>query len=116
MKIREIIEEGKLRADSFYTMPNTKIHPSLDNSNPYHSYRFGVALAGAPAHHFDKDGPIGQKMITIAYTDVDDAIISAAEKEIGAKGKSITSKKSQEYPDTNTSSPVAKKKKNKYGV
>ena len=116
MKIREIIEEGKLRTDSYYALPNTRIHPTLDNSCPYHAYRFGVALAGAPDSKTDKDGPIGQKMTTISYTDVDDEIIRKAEKEIGARGQAITSSKSQEYPDTNTTSPVAKKKKNKYGV
>lgn len=116
MKIREIIEEGKIRADSYYALPNTRIHPTLDNSNPYHSYRFGVALAGSPDTEFDKDGPVGQKMTTISYTTADDEIVRKAEKEIGAKGKDITSKKSLEYPETNTTSPIAKKKKNKYGV
>lgn len=116
MKIKEIIEEGKLRIDSYHSLPNTRIHPTLDNSSPYHSYRFGIALAGSPKSKTDRDGPIGQKMTTISYTDADDQIVRHAEKEIGAKGKAITSKKSHEHPDTNTTSPVAKKKKNKYGV
>lgn len=116
MKIREIVAENKLRTDSYYALPSTRIHPTLDNSCPYHAYRFGVALAGSPDSTFDKDGPIGQKMTTIAYSAADDEIIKKAEKEIGAKGKDITTKDSSEYPDTNTTSPVAKKKKNKYGV
>ena len=116
MKIQEIVREDKLRADSYHALPNTRIHPTLDNSCPYHSYRFGVALAGSPDNNFDKDGPIGQKMTTIGYTEADNEIIKKAEKEMGATGKNITSKSSNEYPGTNTVSPVAKKKKNKYGI
>lgn len=116
MKIREIIEEGKLRSDSHYALPNVRVHPNLDNGNPYHAYRFGVALAGAPDSEFNKDGPIGQKMTTIGYTAADDEIVKKAEQEMGAPSKQITTKKSQELPGANTKSPIAKKKKNKYGV
>lgn len=110
------IKETKLRKDAKNATPNEKIHPTLNNSNPYHSYRFGVALASAPDHDFDKDGPIGQHFITVGYSDADDEIIKKAEAAIGAKGNSITTIGSEELGDINTCSPVAKPKKNKYGV
>ena len=88
----------------------------MNNSNPYHSYRFGLALAGSPDHTIDKDGPIGQQLVTIGYSEADDEIIKAAEKAIGAKSHSITTPNSKEIDDTNNVSPIAKIKKNKYGV
>lgn len=110
------VQESSVRKDAKRATPSEKIHPTLNNSNPYHSYRFGVTLAGSPDHEFDKDGPIGQQLITIGYSDADNQIIKQAEKAIGAKSTQITTKGSQEMTDTNTVSPVAKPKKNKYGI
>jgi hypothetical protein len=121
MKINEIITigivtEGKLRKDSRYSLPNMRIHPDLDNSSPYKAYRFGIALAGAPAETMDPAGPIGQKMITIGYTEADDQIVQSAEKIMNSKSRQLTSDGSKEVPLVNKQSPIQARKKNKYGV
>jgi hypothetical protein len=115
-KFRASLKEAVLRADTQYAMPNVRIHPDLDNSSPYKAYRYGVAMAGQPTQDFDPNGPVGQKMITVGYTEADDNIVRATDKVMKSKSKSITSKGSKELPDTYTASPIAKRKPNQYGV
>jgi len=110
------LKEAVLRADTQHAMPNMRVHPDLDNSSPYKAYRYGVAMAGAPSQDFDPNGPIGQKMITVGYTEADDNIVRGADKIMKSRSKAITSKGSKELEDTNTTSPIAKVKRNKYGV
>lgn len=118
MRLHEIISEAKtkIRKDTRYSLPNMRVHPDLDNSSPYKAYRYGVALAGAPNQDMNQDGPIGQKMITIGYTEADDEIVQAADKLMNSKSQQVTSDGSKEVPLVNNSSPVAKPKRNKYGI
>jgi hypothetical protein len=107
MKIKDIIvSEGKLRKDTRYAMPNMRIHPDLDNSSPYKAYRYGVAMAGAPDQAMDPAGPTGQKMITVGYTEADDAIVQAADKMMNSPSVQITSNGSEEVPYVNSQSPM----------
>ena len=115
-KFRASLKEAVLRADTQSAMPNVRIHPDLDNSSPYKAYRYGVAMAGQPVQDFDPNGPIGQKMITVGYTEADDNIVRATDKVMKSKSRAITSKGSHELPDTYTTSPIAKPKRNQYGV
>jgi len=110
------LKEAVLRADTQNSMPNVRIHPDLDNSSPYKAYRYGVAMAGAPGEDFDPNGPIGQKMITVGFSDADDAIVQAADKVMNSKSKAITSTGSKELSDVHAVSPIAKRRPNKYGV
>ena len=107
MRAFEFIKEEKLRKSAIASVPGLRVHPGLDNSSPYASWRFGIALAGSPDFNMDKDGPTGQKLVTIAYTDADAEIIKNTEKFMGAKGKDVTTAGSQELASTNTLSPVA---------
>jgi hypothetical protein len=118
MRAKEfIVESDKLRRSAEAAIPDAHFYPSLDNSSPYHSYRYGVALAGSPDYPMDKDGPTQSKMVTLAYTDADAEIINAANKTMGVKGKALTSKHSQESSTVDANnSPVATIKRNKYGV
>jgi len=118
MRAKEFIAEEAtaFSVDVQNALPNVRIHPDLDNSSPYKAYRYGIAMAGAPNNQGDPLAGIGQKMITVGYTDADDAIIASADKFMSSKSKPITSKGSQELKDTNKTSPVAKVKRNKYGV
>ena len=115
-KFRASLKEAVLRADTQYAMPNVRIHPDLDNSSPYKAYRYGVAMAGQPTQDFDPNGPIGQKMITVGYTEAEDNIVRATDKVMKSKSKAITSTGSKELPDTYTTSPIGQAKRNKYGV
>lgn len=117
MRIKEfIIEADKLRRSAEAAIPDAHFYPALDNSSPYASYRYGIALAGSPDHLMDKNGPTQSKMVTAAYTEGDAEIINKANKSMGVKGKALTSKKSQESSTVDTGSPVAQIKRNKYGV
>lgn len=118
MRIKEfIIEADKLRRSAEAAIPDAHFYPALDNSSPYHSYRYGVALAGSPSQTMHKNGPTQSKMVTLAYTDGDAEIINKTNKFMGVKGHALSSKKSQESSTVDAhSSPVANIKRNKYGV
>jgi hypothetical protein len=112
-----IIEEKKLRRSAEAAIPDAHLYPSLDNSSPYASYRYGVALAGSPDYTMERDGPTQSKMVTLAYTDGDADIINKTNKIMGVKSQAISSKKSHESSTVdNNGSPVAQIKKNRWGV
>jgi hypothetical protein len=112
-----IIEADKLRRSAEAAIPDAHFYPALDNSSPYSSYRYGIALAGSPDYTMDKNGPTQSKMVTLAYTDADAEIINKTNKTMGVKAKALTRKRSQESSTVDAnSSPVAKPKLNRYGV
>lgn len=118
MRAKEFIDESTkpLRKSVKSSLPSGRIHPSLDNSNPYHSYRYGIALATSPDDDMYTDGPYGSKLMTVGYTEADREIIKRADKIMGVKSSALSSNDSSEIDTINTTSPVAKPKKNKYGV
>jgi|688.fasta_scaffold1446609_1 hypothetical protein len=113
-----IMQESKLHHGTRKALKNLSAWPALDNNNnPYHAYRFGVALAGSPSRSMDKEGPIGGNFVTLAYTDGDQEILDGAAKSIGVSSSSLgSSKKSSELDDVHKVSPVANKKRNRYGI
>ena len=119
MRINEIITEdsqSELRRSSVHGLPDADVFDDLDNSSPYHMYRFGVALAGSPDIFGKTDGPTRSNLVTIGYTDADREIINAAKRKQGRKTTKLSSRHSQEMPEINTQSAVAVKKTNKYGI
>lgn len=120
MKINEIVTEaakGKMRKGTTQAVSNISSYPYLDNNNhPYLAYRFGVALAKSPEDIKNQEGPIGSEFTTIGYSDADQEIIDHARKEFGITTRKHSTKGSAELDTVNKASPVAKRKKNKYGV
>lgn len=118
MRAKEfILESDHFRRSAEAAIPDAHLYPSLDNSSPYASYRYGIALAGSPDDTMDRKGPVQSKMITIAYSEADAEIIKKANKISGVKSKVLTDKKSHESSTVDKhNSPVAKPKRNKYGV
>ncbi len=118
MKIVEIVSESKSRSkDVGKSLSNLHTYPQLDvNDNPYLAYRFGIALAGSPMRNMDKYSPIGSEFTTVGYSDADQEIIDNVAKHFGVKPHTHGKKDSVESKSTNTVSPVAKPKRNKYGV
>ena len=115
--ITEVLERGKLRKATCNSVSNIHSYPYLDNnSHPYVAYRFGVALAKSPRNVSAKIGPIGSEFTTIGYSDVDQEIIDHTRKEFGLPVRKHSGKGSVELDSINKSSPVAQRKKNKYGV
>jgi hypothetical protein len=112
-----IIESDRLRRSAEAAIPDAHFYPALDNSSPYSSYRYGIALAGSPDYPMDKNGPTQSKLVTLAYTDGDAEIINKANKTMGVKSKALTSKRSRESATVDAnSSPVARSKRNRHGV
>jgi hypothetical protein len=113
-----VLREENLRKSSLNATPGMTAWPALNNNNnPYHAYRFGLALAGSPDNYVEKEGPVGGNFVTISYSDGDEKILRSAAKKMGFSSKSMgSSKKSAELPDVNKASAVAKVKRNRYGI
>lgn len=116
MLINEIITEGKNKG-----LPKTSqagaVHAMRfdDLDTYYHMYRFGVAMANHSADN-PPVGPARDKFTVWSYTDGDEKIVRAAEKNMGTKGTDISKSPSKETENINIVSPVAKPKRNKYGI
>lgn len=122
MRAKEFITEHRsaLSVDIARALPGTYTIPGLPNSDFYKQYRFGVALAGArgqlerqqdsiPPYNFEKETPWGENMIVSSYMDGEiEKDIDYAMKETGVEGGKvlISTKKSEEAPDVDKSSPV----------
>jgi hypothetical protein len=127
MKINDIINEsggvGSLTTGTRHALPSTEVFPNLKNTDPYLQYRFGLAVAAAKAVQaghveYNKESPFGEDLTMIARGPEEQEIIALAKKLYGAdsNSKQISTTKSEENPSVGKQSPVAKPKKNKYGV
>lgn len=122
MRASEFINEDRkpLRKSVTQSMSNLTASEKLDNNNhPYLAYRFGIALAASPdLEGFYDEGPLGSSFTMADYTEAEEEIRRAAAKRMGIKFDRTTGKGSEELPDSiiNKVSPVAKPKRNKYGV
>ena len=132
MRAKEFIQESRessIEDDVAEAIPSAYVIPALPNQDPYKQYRFGVALANARANkatddvikrdEFQAKSPWGENAIIVSYSNTTKDIIDDALKEIGLTAsakKQITSSGSHETKDVNKSSPVATKKRNRFGV
>lgn len=117
MRAREFIQE-KLKGDENYTLPVTYVLPGLTNQDAYLQYRMGMKLAASgPQQKSDlEQSPWGENMVVTAYSSGEQEILDAALKSSHQSSKAITTAKSEEPKHINKASPIAPKKKNKYGV
>jgi hypothetical protein len=125
MKIKDIIiEHGGMKPiqpDQKAAMTNAQTFPALNQStgSAYMNYRMGIALAGAPDYptKMEADNWIGGDPLLAPYTDVEQEMVNAAAAAVGAgQGQKWSGDRSKEIATTQKQSPVAKPKKNKYGV
>lgn len=103
------------------TLPGVFVQQQLRNTDPYMQYRMGMAVAGARAHqagdvNFEQESAFGENLVHVMYAPEDEETIKLASKMMGVRPTKITDTASREPKATNTQSPVAKPKKNKYGV
>jgi len=92
------------------SIPNAMIEPQLRNTDTYMQMRYGIALAAAAAQggeDFEQETAWAENIGLVGYTDAEVAQIKAADKLMGVRSVNISSKGSQERPDTNTKSAVA---------
>jgi len=99
------------------------ISMNKSNGSSYLQYRFGLAMAGAHPNPHDHmpvpmstGGAFSGDPLIAPFSDQDLEIVKAAGKHIGAGKMTKLADRSNEMSDTNKISPVAKQKKNRYGI
>ena len=117
MRAREFITENDHRLDlSNPQIKGARHMPDMDKY--YELYRLSLDMAEATDEITGEriGQPVSNHVVMLAYTDGDEQILNKAMRKRGIKYRSTTSRHSQELNDTNKSSPVAKPKRNRYGV
>lgn len=125
MKIREIISEGN------GNMPKHFDHASQGSilmrdvggyDRTYHLNRIMMATAMADGRstkpvEMDPASWVEKYNVAFPYTDMEHLMMMQAMATIPTDGNELAKRgKSEEHPDTNKVSPIAKPKKNKYGI
>ena len=113
MRAKEFITEREMPQRKSMTMSTAFEFPTMPSSDGYQVYRFGMAMAN---HEQPPYGPAGQHAVISAYTPEEEEIIHAAERATGHKGRILADRGSDEPLSTDILSPVAKPKRNRYGV
>jgi hypothetical protein len=113
MRAKEFITEREMPERKSRAMSTAFEFPTMPSSDGYQAYRFGIAMAN---HEEPPYGPSSQHAVITAYTPEEEVIIHAAEKTTGHKGRILADRGSQEPKSTETTSPVARHKRNRYGV
>lgn len=115
-----------MRAKEFITEESSGVHPYdekrlanimvlPDIDQFYDFYRFMIAVACSPETP-SPDNDLNNRPAAVAYTLEDEKKLKSALKLMSKTGKWMTSGEAAEPKDTGVQSPVAKVKKNKYGV
>ena len=124
MKIKDIIVEtkGELKKRQRFAMRGlNRFTDGAHWNSDYTLYRLGLALAatdGKSVPDVDEESWIGKWKITAPYSQADQDMLKMAYKAVNADHEDINhgDLRSQEGPTIQKTSPVAKPKKNKYGV
>ena len=128
MRAYEFINEAKTHGHAEHMsdrksgpLPGVFAQKDLRNTDPYMQYRYGMAVAAARAHRdhgvdFDQETDWAENLTQVMYAPEDEETIQLASKLMGVKPTKITDSESREPKSTDTGSPVAKLKRNRYGV
>lgn len=125
MRATEFISETKdTKMTKRQNQSTTGVHTYGDGermSGDYTSYRLGMAVAGADGtNKLDMDAKswVGKKKTAHPYTQAESDMLKQAYKAVGAVYTDLNKgdMKSKELDTTNNVSPVAKPKRNQYGV
>lgn len=114
MRAKEFIFEREFSQRKSSVMSTTFEFPTMPSANAYAAYRFGMAMADHSITH--AVGPTSNHAVIVAYTPEEESIIKGATRQTGHKGRLVADRGSNEPNSTQAASPVAKPKKNKYGV
>ena len=113
MRANEFIVERKMPERKDGPLRAVFQFPKMPSSDPYQAYRFGLAMAN---HEIAPTSPTSQHAVISAYTPQEEEIIRAGERATGHKGQMVADRGSHEPNNTETVSPVAQAKRNRYGV
>jgi hypothetical protein len=131
MRAKEFINENwagkshgkprKIRSGQAAAMPGVFVQRELRNTDTYMQYRYGMAVAVARANRdhgvpFEQESAWAENLAQVMYAPEDEETIMLASKLMGVTPTRITDNASREPNSTETQSPVAKTKRNKYGV
>jgi len=131
MRAKEFINEAwagkshgkpkKVRDRASDALPGVFVQRQLRNTDTYMQYRMGLALAAARADaaglvKFNQESSWAENFINVMWADEDEETVMLASKLMGVTPSMITDKKSREPKSTETQSPVARPKPNRYGV
>jgi hypothetical protein len=114
MRAKEFITEREMPERKSRTMSTAFQFPTMPSANAYAAYRFGMAMADHTINY--PEGPAGNSAVIVAYTPEEEEIIAAGSRQTGHKGSILANKGSTESDSTEIQSPVAKPKRNRYGV
>jgi hypothetical protein len=113
MRAKEFIIERSFSKRKSEAMVTTFQFPTMPSSDGYQAYRFGLAMAN---HEIAPTSPTAQHAVISAYTPEEEEIIRAGERATGHKKQIVADRGSNEPKSTVSQSPVAKPKRNRYGV
>lgn len=132
MRIKDILSEGfsnpkvhgkpeKVASRKSDPLPGVYVQRQLRNTDPYMQYRYSLAVASARAAEqglvdFDQESAFSENLTQVMYAPEDEETIKLASKMMGVTPTRITDNESHEPASTETTSPVAKAKRNRYGV
>jgi hypothetical protein len=119
MRAREFLKEDEHQFDiSNPAMTRARYFPNMDRF--YELYRLTLDMASSNSDtKNDIDGtgwPSSNNAVMLAYTKEEDDLINKTLKKRGFTQKRTTSHKSSELTNSNKLSPVAKIKKNRFGI
>jgi len=102
-------------------LPGVFVQQQLRNTDSYMQYRYGMAVAAARANRdhgvpFEQESAWAENVAQVMYAPEDEETIMLASKLMGVSPTRITDNVSHEPPNTGITSPVAKVKRNRYGV
>jgi hypothetical protein len=106
------------------TLPGVFVQKQLRNTDPYMQYRYGVAVATSraiaagelPADSFAQETGFAENLTQVMFAPDDLETIRLASKLMGITPTQIADTKSREPDGVNATSPVAAKRKNRFGV
>lgn len=128
MRAKEFINEAKTKGKAQpvskgkdAALPGVFVQKDLRNTDPYMQYRYGLAVAAARAVKngdidFNQESAWAENLTQVMYAPEDEETIKMASKLMGVRPTKITDNASHEPDFVETQSPVAKPKRNKYGV
>ena len=114
MRAKEFIVERKFKERKANPLSTAYEFPSMPGDSAYKIYRFGMMMGNPDIEY--KEGPAAANAVVMAYTPEEEEKVRNAERRTGDKGRLLTNKGSTEPTLTSSTSPVAKSKRNKYGV
>jgi hypothetical protein len=114
MRAKEFIVERKFKDRKAKPLSTTYEFPSMPGDSVYKIYRFSMMMGNADIEY--AEGPAAANAVVMAYTPEEEEKVRNAERRTGDKGRLLTNKGSTEPKSISTASPVAKPKRNKYGV